>query len=201
MVAPYISDEVKQTPLGSAPATLEVFDRAAVDVLPVQSHKLPTTPSSELTEELDGAAQWLGVPVGEILLAALGRTLGRTRGDGIVAVDVTGGNRWLNHRVSMICAAAQPMGPTEMLQGAHGGLTAAVGHPVAQSELLLSIADGRDDGPSARALELRVQRVDGLLHIDWWYDESRLDAYSVQEMAEQFPLAVIEITSDAAAPL
>lgn len=101
----------------------------------------------------------------------------------------------------MICAAAQPMGPTEMLQGAHGGLTAAVGHPVAQSELLLSIADGRDDGPSARALELRVQRVDGLLHIDWWYDESRLDAYSVQEMAEQFPLAVIEITSDAAAPL
>lgn len=91
MVAPYISDEVKQTPLGSAPATLEVFDRAAVDVLPVQSHKLPTTPSSELTEELDGAAQWLGVPVGEILLAALGRTLGRTRGDGIVAVDVTGG--------------------------------------------------------------------------------------------------------------
>lgn len=201
MVAPYISDEVKQGPVHSAPVALEVFDRPAIDVLPARSRKFATTPSSELTEELDGAAEWLGVQVEEILLAALARTLGRTRGDGSVAVDVTGGHRRLNHRVSMLCATQIPMAPTEMLQGAHSALAAAPGHPVAQSEVLLNVADGADDGPSARALELRVQRVSGLLHIDWWYDESRLDEYSVQEMAEQFPLAVIEITSDAAAPL
>ncbi|KWX66144.1 hypothetical protein [Mycobacterium sp. NAZ190054] len=201
MVAPYISDEVKQRPVGSAPVTLDVFDRPAVDVLPARSRKIGTAPSSELTEELDGAAEWLGVRVEEILLAAFARTLGRTRGDGTVAVDVTGGHRWLNHPVSVMCAADAPMGPTEMLQGAHSALAGAAGHPVAQSEVLLNVEDRVDDGPSARALELRVQRVDGLLQIDWWYDESRLDAYSVQEMAEQFPLAAIEITSDAAAPL
>ncbi|ANI39831.1 hypothetical protein [Mycolicibacterium vaccae] len=200
MVAPYISDEVKQRPVLSAPKSLDVFDRVAIDVLPARSLKFGTEPSSELTEELDGAAEWLGVPVEEILLAALGRTFGRTRGDGSVAVDVTGGHRWLNHPVSVTCAAGPETGPTEMLQSAHSALAGAPGHPVAQCEVLLNIADGADEGPSARALELRVQRVHDLLRIDWWYDESRLDAYSVQEMAEQFPLAVIEITSDAAAP-
>jgi hypothetical protein len=101
----------------------------------------------------------------------------------------------------MICAAGQPMGPTEMLQGAHSVLAGAPFRAGAQSEVLLNVVNGVVDRPCTRPLELRVQRVDGLLQIDWWYDESRLDAYSVEEMAEQFPLAVIEITSDAAAPL
>ena len=201
MVAPYISDEVKPRPVPSVPEILDVFDRPAVAALPVRSHKFGTRSSSELTEELDGATEWLGVRVEEILLAALGRTFGRTRGEGAVGVDVTGGHRWASRPVSMICAAGQPMGPTEMLQGAHSVLAGAPFRAGAQSEVLLNVANGVVDRPCSRPLELRVQRVDGLLQIDWWYDESRLDAYSVEEMAEQFPLAVIEITSDAAAPL
>lgn len=201
MVAPYISDEVKLRPVPSVPEILDVFDRPAADALPARSHKFGTRSSSELTEELDGAAEWLGVGVEEILLAALGRTFGRTRGEGAVDVDVTGGHRWASRPVSMICAAGQPMGPTEMLQGAHSVLAGAPFRAGAQSEVLLNVANGVVDRPCSRPLELRVQRVDGLLQIDWWYDESRLDAYSVEEMAEQFPLAVIEITSDAAAPL
>ncbi|QZT59490.1 hypothetical protein [Mycolicibacterium austroafricanum] len=201
MVAPYISDEVKLRPVPSVPEILDVFDRPAADALPARSHKFGTRSSSELTEELDGAAEWLGVGVEEILLAALGRTFGRTRGEGAVDVDVTGGHRWASRPVSMICAAGQPMGPTEMLQGAHSVLAGAPFRAGAQSEVLLNVVNGVVDRPCTRPLELRVQRVDGLLQIDWWYDESRLDAYSVEEMAEQFPLAVIEITSDAAAPL
>ncbi|ABM13575.1 hypothetical protein [Mycolicibacterium vanbaalenii] len=201
MVAPYISDEVKPRPVPSVPEILDVFDRPAADALPARSQKFGTSSSSELTEELDGAAEWLGVRVEEILLAALGRTFGRTRGEGAVDVDVTGGHRWASRPVSMICAAGQPMGPTEMLQGAHSVLAGAPFRAGAQSEVLLNVANGVVDRPCTRPLELRVQRVDGLLQIDWWYDESRLDAYSVEEMAEQFPLAAIEITSDAAAPL
>ncbi|WP_370501217.1 hypothetical protein NWT09_14530 [Mycolicibacterium sp. jd] len=201
MVAPYISDEVKLRPVPSVPEILDVFDPPAADALPARSHKFGTRSSSELTEELDGAAEWLGVGVEEILLAALGRTFGRTRGEGAVDVDVTGGHRWASRPVSMICAAGQPMGPTEMLQGAHSVLAGAPFRAGAQSEVLLNVVNGVVDRPCTRPLELRVQRVDGLLQIDWWYDESRLDAYSVEEMAEQFPLAVIEITSDAAAPL
>ncbi|ORV87421.1 hypothetical protein [Mycolicibacterium iranicum] len=202
MVAPYISDEVKQRPVHNAPVTLDVFDHPTVDTLPAQLEKFGTSPSSELTEEVDAAAEWLGVQVEEILLAALGRTLGRTRGEGTVTVDVTGGHRWLSHPVTLICSDAQPMGPTEMLQGAHSALAAAPGRASAQSELLLNVVAAElPDVPAGRALEVRAQRVDGLLQIDWFYDASRFDAYSIEEMAEQFPLAVIEITSDAAAPL
>jgi hypothetical protein len=202
MVAPYITDEVGHRPVFSAPVILDVFDHPSTDTLPTHLEKLSISPSSELTEELDSAAEWLGVQAEEILLAALGRTLGRTRGEGTVTVDVTGGHRWLSHPVTLICAADHPMGPTEMLQGAHSALAVAPGRANAQAELLLNVAiTGLIDAPAGRALELRAQRVNGLLQLDWWYDATRFDAYSVEEMAEQFPLALIEITSDAAAPL
>ena len=202
MVAPYIADEVKHPIVTSAPVALDVFDRAGRAPAASQREKFGTTSPSELIEELDGAAEWLGVQVEEILLAALGRTFGRTRGDGAVAVDVTGGHRWLCHPVTLLCAESWPMGPTEMLQGAHGVLASASGHPVVQSEILLNVNPAALTGGAATpALELRVQRVDGTLHLDWWYDPARLDSYSVEEMAEQFPLALIEITSDAGAPL
>lgn len=201
MVAPYISDEVKQRPVRSAPG-LDVFDHPSIDALPNELEKFSTLPSSELAEELDAAAEWLGVHVEEVILAALGRTLGRTRGEGTVTVDVTGGNRWLSHPVTLICAADHPMGPTEMLQGAHTALAGAPGRVSGQAELLLNVtATDLADEPAGRALELRVLLADGLLHLDWWYDTARFDSYSVEEMAEQFPLALIEITSDAAAPL
>ena len=51
------------------------------------------------------------------------------------------------------------------------------------------------------ALELRVYRTDGLLHLDWWYDTGRFDHYTVEELSEQFPLALFDMTSDAAAPV
>lgn len=199
MVAPYITDEVKNRPVGTAPLNVDVFDRPSTGALPTHLEKLSTEPTYELTEELDAAAEWLGVQVEEILLAALGRTLGRTRGEGTVIVDVTGGHRWLSHPVTLICAADYPMGPTQMLQGARAALAVAPGRDSAQAELLLNVAITElVDAPAGRALELRAQRVDGLLQLDWWYDAARFDAYSVEEMAEQFPLALIEITSDAA---
>ncbi len=202
MVAPYFTDEVKQRPVFTAPVTLDVFDRPSIGALPTHLEKFSTLPSSELTEEVDAAAEWLGVHVEEILLAALGRTLGRTRGEGAVTVDVTGGHRWLSHPVTLICAADHPMGPTEMLQGAHAALAVAPGRASGQSELLLNVAaTDLVDASAGRALELRAQRVGGLLQLDWWYDAARFDEYSIEEMAEQLPLALVEITSDAAAPL
>jgi hypothetical protein len=33
--------------------------------------------------------------------------------------------------------------------------------------------------------------------MDWWYDARRLDAATVEELTEQFPLALIELTSEA----
>jgi hypothetical protein len=202
MVAPYLPDEVKHTFVNSAPVALDVFDRTASPSSAARWEKWSTAPSSELTEEIDGAAEWLGVQPEEILLAALGRAFGRTRGEGAVTVDVRCGQRSLSRPVSLLCAASWPMGPSEMLQGAHNALTAAAGHPSGHAEVRLTVGPvADDDATGVPALELRVQRVDGLLHLDWFYDTARLDGYSVEEMAEQFPLALIEIASDAGAPL
>ncbi|GFM18191.1 MULTISPECIES: hypothetical protein [Mycobacteriaceae] len=201
MVAPYMADEVRNTLVASAPESLVVVDHAAADGEARQFENVVTPPSSELSAELDSSAEWLGVTVEEILLAALGRTFGRTRGDGAVVVDVAAGQPGLCRRVSLLCAAGAPMGPTEMLQGAHNSLIAASSHPDARAEILLDVTGAGATGQSPRALELRVARQSDDLHIQWCYDPSRLDRYSVEEMAEQFPLALIEITSDAAAPL
>lgn len=202
MVAPHIADEVRHPLVAAAPVTLEVFDRPAGGAAPI-TETVRMSPSSELMVELDAAAEWLGVQVEEILLAALGRTFGRTRGDGVVTVDVTGGHRWLYHPVSLLCAASPPMGPTELLQGAHTALVEAPGQPDPQSDVLVDVVRSADDAGrgAGRALELRVLRVEDSLQLDWRYDAARLDRYSVEELAEQFPRALIEITSDAAAPL
>ncbi len=50
------------------------------------------------------------------------------------------------------------------------------------------------------ALELRVYRTAGLLHLDWWYDTRRLDRRAPSKRcAEQFPVALTELTSEAIA--
>jgi hypothetical protein len=40
-----------------------------------------------------------------------------------------------------------------------------------------------------------------MLHLDWWYDTTRFDHYTVEELTEQFRLALFEMTSDAVAPV
>jgi hypothetical protein len=50
-------------------------------------------------------------------------------------------------------------------------------------------------------LEVRVRRTNDLVQMDWWYDARRLDRYTVEEMTEQFPLALINLTSDAVPPI
>ncbi len=200
MSVPYTADEAKAAFVAPISESLDVFDYAVAGAQAAQLQNVIAPPSSELAAELDGAAEWLGIPAEEILLAALGRALGRARGDGAVAVDLIGGHRVPCHPVLLICAAGLPMAPTEMLQGAHNALAAAPGRACRESEISLRVPSA-ERGGSTYALEVHLTRIDGSLHTDWRYDARRLDRHSVEEMAEQFPLALIEITSDAAAPL
>jgi hypothetical protein len=50
-------------------------------------------------------------------------------------------------------------------------------------------------------LELRAYRADGLVQLDWWYDTRSFDRHTVEELAEQLPFALIQLTSEAAPPL
>lgn len=199
MVASYKADEVSAfvTPV---PAKLQLVDHVAEDGVAPRFATVRTRPASELADELGGAADWVGVRAEEILLAALGRALGRTRGEGEVAVDVAVEGHSVFRSVALICSDARPMGPTEMLQGAHTALAAASGSADAAADVLLNVGADRN-GAGSHALELWVRQTGGQLHVDWLYDVTRFDPYSVEELAEQFHFALIAITSDAAAPL
>jgi hypothetical protein len=191
--------------------TLRVVDHDIASGVSPALHKRCTPPSDEVTAEIDGATEWLGLAADEILLAALGRTIARTIGEGVVAVDVTGERRWLLHAIPLVCATAQQVGPTETLGTVHRTLNAAPAHARSlSSEILLNYIGTIPDGTTPMyetppglgyALELRVYRIGGQLHLDWWYDTSRFDHYTVEELTEQFPFALFEMTSDAVAPV
>jgi hypothetical protein len=214
MVAPYFADQMNNLTYPVANLglpTLRVVDHDIAEGGSPVVDKLSMRPSEEVTAEVDGATEWLGVAADEILLAALGRTIARTIGDGVVAVDVTGERRWLLHAIPLLCVTAQQTSATEMLGTVHRMLSAVPAHADSlPSEVFLNYIGTLPGGTTPMyetppglgyALELRVYRNDGLLHLDWWYDATRFDRYTIEELMEQFPLALFEMTSDASAPL
>jgi hypothetical protein len=214
MVAPYLADQTSNMsyPVDKLTmSTLRVVDHDIAEGASPVLDKLAMPPSDEVTAEVDGATEWLGLPSDEILLAALGRAIARTIGDGVVAVDVTGERRWLLHAIPLLCATARQASAAEMLGNVHRKLAvepaAAASLP---SEVFLNYVGTLPAGTTPTyetppglgyALELRVYRVEGLLQLDWWYDTTRFDRYTIEELTEQFPLALFEMTADAAAPV
>ena len=156
--------------------------------------KISAPLDSTLTGELDGAQWYLGLAGEEILLAALGLAIARTLGEGVVPIDVAG-----HGAVPVSCTAARLATATETLRAVHRSLST---EPTAPKLAALPPSDiyfsylGTEPG-LRHALELRAYRADGLVQLDWWYDTRSFDAYTVEELVEQLPLALIELTSEA----
>lgn len=174
--------------------TLADYD---VDGAPTGSdlRRVPVPLPAVLSAELDGAAAHLGVLDGKILLAALGRTVARTIGSGVVAVDVD------SHIIALDCVMPSELDATQLL--AHV-CSALAGSTVRQPGQTLAELAFRCAGPvsageplEGHLLELRAYRSNGVVQLDLWFDARRFDAYTVEELAEQFPQALIEITSEA----
>ncbi len=87
--------------------------------------RVSTPVTEELTAELDGATEYLGVASDEILLAALARTIAKTLGDGVVPVDVASERGSMLDAVPLLCATTKQADATEMLGGVHRLLTSA----------------------------------------------------------------------------
>ncbi|MDX1891024.1 hypothetical protein [Mycolicibacterium sp. 050158] len=165
-----------------------------------------------LTLELFGAADALGLTSGEILLAALGRTIARVIGSGAVLVDVPGYGASV-HPMVLPCTAAQYLDADDMLEGVHHALDSlAVRHVVhgvpndprsqSVSEVLFVNADEAVVRPHlGHVLELHAYRNGDTVALDWWYDTRSFEPYTIAEFAEQFPLALIELTSEATPPV
>jgi hypothetical protein len=217
MVAPFLTENPTEvlSPLREfATATIHVVDYDAPDVSrPGSMTRLSTADTEELTAEVDGASEWLRVASDEILLSALARTIAHTLGDGVVPIDIASEGRCLLDAVPLPCLTKQQAGASEVLRSVHRTLAAASENSgVGMSEVYFNyLGEVPEDSVPVpvqetppglgHALELRVYRTGGLMHVDWWYDTSRFEAYTIEELTEQFPLALIEVTSDALPPL
>ncbi|MDF2823758.1 MAG: hypothetical protein K0R68_1166 [Mycobacterium sp.] len=160
--------------------------------------------SDVVSAEFDGAVAGLGVAPDALLLAALGRAIERTLGAGYVAVDITDG-KFAGATVALRCVSARDTDANEVLLEAESllglsGVQAATA--LTDVEVALSPTGTAPVALDAtRALQLCVSRRDELVQLDWWYDIRRFNSYTVEELAEQFALALVELTSEAAAPL
>lgn len=163
-----------------------------------------------LTLELDGAAFALGVAADELLLAALGRALARTMGEGVGAVDVVRDGRSVPALVDLHCVGEAELDATEMVLMAHhaltdvstGRLAGFIGGHAPTADVFFNYvgttpARGTEPPLLGHALEIRAYRDRGVMQVDWWFDSQRFDGATVQELAEQFPLALIALTSEA----
>jgi hypothetical protein len=213
MVAPQLpvsANEAFKSVTECALATIHIVDYDAPDATrPAGMVRLSTPDAEELTAELDGAAEWLGVPSDELLLAALARTIAKTLGDGVVPVDVASERGSLLDAVPLLCATAKQADATQMLGNVHRLLNSATeriadGMSEVYFNYLGEVPEGSVPVPVqeappglGHALELRVYRAEGRVHLDWWFDTSHFEPYTVEELAEQFPLALFEMTTDA----
>ncbi|HEY1842151.1 MAG TPA: beta-ketoacyl synthase N-terminal-like domain-containing protein [Mycobacterium sp.] len=220
--------------------------------------RLATTLPVAETTEIDDARRRLRVPIDEMLLAALGRTIAATVGDGSIAVDLSGQGRsvlkpdvdlrrtvgWFStvYPVALNCAKADDAGAKQTLDDVHSTL-AAVPHygigygllrylyaPTARllgttrpADIFFNYIGTIPDLPTlgddvavqfdsdtalpvreaipglGHAIELRVFRTAGVLHLDWWHDTRRVDAATVQSLADGFSQTLLELIREALA--
>ena len=86
-----------------------------------------------------------------------------------------------------------------LVAGANSGAGLAMAGVAAEKKFVL-FANGADAATRAHlghVLELRVHRVGDVVALDWWFDTRSFESYTVQELTEQFSLALIELTSEA----
>lgn len=168
--------------------------------LPEDVVRMSVPLSAVLTAELDGAVAAIRCGVEEILLAALGRSIARTIGVGVVTVS----GLTTVVPIRLCCATARELDAEGMLADVRASLGAPpqLVHPPA--DVVFSYL-GLPPDPTLGSLQLAdgpalgvlAYRAAGVVQMDWWYDERRLEPSTVEELAAQFRLGLIELASEA----
>jgi hypothetical protein len=154
--------------------------------------RVSTRLSSVLIAELAAAEIETSASTAEILVAVFGRAVARTLGGGQLTADVHVGDS--SHTVSVQCAAERGATPQEILAAV---ASAADGSP---ADVLFAyrgaVTAAGPDGGYLLALHVRPGSEGAdLLQLDWWFDTRSFDECTIEELSEQFPLALIELTS------
>ncbi|MET0995217.1 MAG: acyltransferase domain-containing protein, partial [Mycobacterium sp.] len=234
-------------------ASQEVPEAPGVDDLV----RLSATLSASETTEIDDVRRRLRLPIDDIMLAALARTIAATVGEGATAVDLSGPGRsvlkpdvdlrrtvgWFTtvYPVALTCTNGRGTSARQLLDEVHDtvkavphyglgyGLLRYMYAPTARQLGGVRPADifysyvgtipdlsslSADDAPVhfdsdtampvrdaipglGHAIELRVYRSAGVLHLDWWYDSRRLESVMAESLAERFSIALMELTREA----
>jgi hypothetical protein len=164
-----------------------------------------SAPFSEvLSDEFDGALGALGITADVLLLAALGRAVERTLGAGFISVDILDGT-FAGGTVALRCASARQVDASTTVADAHHGLAAgalAGGSLLPAAEVALApMGLAAVELGATRALQVCATRHGGIMQLEWWYDSRRFNGYTVEELSEQFSLALVELATEAVAPL
>jgi hypothetical protein len=208
MVAPLFQDRIYVDDLSASGFELVIGQAhdiaASLTVTDYDAHGVPAESDLQrltvplpalLSAELDGAAAHLGVLNGKILIAALGRAVARTIGTGVVAVDVD------SHIIALDCVTPSELDATELLAHVCSALARSTvrrpGQTLADLAFRCAGPVSADEPLEGHALELRAYRSNGLVQLDLWFDVRRFAAYTIEELADQLPQTLIEITSEA----
>lgn len=243
----------------AAKATLRVADWESSQPGVDDMVRLSSSLTVSQTNEIDHARRGLRLPIEEILLGALGRTIAAAVGDGAIAVDLGGPGRsvlkpdvglhrtvgWFTtvYPVALTCSKSEDASARQLLDDVHDTLKAVphygIGYgllrymyaPTARllgatrpADIFFSYVGTIPELPSVssaeapvqfdhdtampvreaipglgHAIELRVYRSAGALHLDWWYDTRRVAAATAQSVAENFSIALIELIREALA--
>jgi hypothetical protein len=161
--------------------------------------KLSKPLPSVLLAELDDAVAVTGLGVEEFLLAALGRAIARTFGVGVVKVN----GLTAVHPIQICCASYREVSADHLLADIRRTLSVDPGAGQSPADIVFSYLALRPDpsfGPlqasDGAALGLLIYRTEDVLYIDWWYDGRRLNRVTTEELADQFFLGLIEVTSE-----
>lgn len=155
----------------------------------------------ELTAELDGAVEFSGFGVEEVLLAALCRAIARTVGVGVVTVS----GLTMVQPIRLRCAEERGMAANALLADVRQALTPARQVSDSPADVVFSFL-GLPPGPSLGPLQLAegpalgvlAYRAGRELPMDWWFDGRQLDRCTVEELTTQFRFGLIGLTSEAA---
>lgn len=154
-----------------------------------------------LTRSLDPviAADFVGAQAAreaaaaELLLAAMTRTVARVLGAGDLVVECDGGATG-TRQVTVRCDPRPELTGHELLGAARRAAVADVRLPVGvRLGYGRAVADSTVTVPWR--LGLQVHEDDAETVLDWRYDTRSFEPATVAELAEQFPLALIEVTS------
>lgn len=154
--------------------------------------KLSSRLPAVLTAELAAAQVDLSADATQILIAALGRAVARTVGGGEeLVVDVDTDDSALR-AVAVRCVSERGTTPAAMLAAVRQHSPAGAPADVLFSYRAAVAGTSPDDG---YLLTLHARRGEDVVYLDWWYDTRSFDRCTLEELSDQFPLALIEVTS------